>query len=300
MQITTQLCVKELSRRDLEDKFYATYDENYIIKRENKYYREKIKQLATKLIRLSKNSTKTISTINLFQSTDDVRFNFKKLTDQNAQLKEKLEQLVIKYNIDTNLLLEIEKITDNINSGNDRISNSTPELRTEIGQIPSPPRDTLNGGERNKRLGVNSRQSSTDSKYASSHSSKSKGSNGNESEKSYSRNTNNQLLIDKTILEEQIKCMESECNSLKVERDNAAEDNRRLLSEIDTMKEQIVIIEKNAKSVENMKIMDLKKLVRDSRSEIKMLTSSRDALASQNNNLMQRERERVGMVIFYL
>lgn len=282
--ITTRLCVKELSRKELEDKFYVTYDENYLIKQENRYYREKIKQLATKLIRLSKSSK--YKKPNLFHSTDDVRFNFKKLSDQNVRLKDLLENIILKHNIDTHLILEIESMTDN---QTERVSNSAPELRTSRQKIVTP----TDVCKSDKKLNLNSRQSSIESK----------GSNNAGSVKSFSKNSSssshsNQLQIDKTVLEDQIKFLDNELSSIKHKHTDILEVNRELSEEIKGLNRKIAEIEINVKRAENMKIMDLKKLIRNTRGEIKTITASREAIMVQSNNVLQRERERVGEYFF--
>lgn len=278
--ISTRLCVKELSRRELEDKFYVTYDENYLIKQENRYYREKIKQLATKLIRLSKSSKFKKS--EMLYSNDDAHFNFKKLSDQNVRLKDLLENIIMKHNIDTNLLLEIESMTDN--QITDRVSNSTSELRTSRQNIVTP----TDGSNSDKKLNLNSRQSSIESKESSS----------TGSVKLFSKNSSslhlNQIQKDTTNLEKQIKILENELSSLKHEHNDTLEVNRELYEKIKGLNEKIAEIEINMKRAENMKIMDLKKLIRDTRGEIKAITASRETLIVQSNNALQRERERVG------
>lgn len=237
--ISTRACVKRLARKDLEDKFFEIYDENFLIKKENLENREKIKHLAAKLIRSSSNQRLKIKSNEIIYTEDEFNFHIKELENQNIQLNENLENLMMKnFNLKQN---DIE-----INEYGIRSSSSS------------------------KESGCLRKNLSTDLQ---------------ESPKS--------LKSDSEINEKIIK-MQDEINLLQEQLDNGNKVNQSLLSEITELKNQISKTELNSKISNNIKLIDLKRILKETRNEMKILEMSRNEIKKENSVVLEKERKRIG------
>ncbi|KAK2146667.1 hypothetical protein LSH36_590g01020 [Paralvinella palmiformis] len=118
--------VSKWSREDLEDKYMRQYEENLLLKKHARKQEDKIKRMATKLLRLvsdkkksadGQNTGKRVHDIETEEMLEELHGKVRELEHQNKQLKEKLMVTKQQLSIQPSRKMAYQHVQPRINTG---------------------------------------------------------------------------------------------------------------------------------------------------------------------------------------